>query len=101
VEIAWTPSSSRKTATDRPGGTKALPAANASGSVTVNFFEGDESTAALGNRNIPIAEKSSAEAVAHSAASPRKSRRGTGSGSRRDLSSRGFTVMPTSRLLRM
>ena len=41
VEIAYTPSASRKTATERPGGTNGSPGASASGSVTRNFRDGD------------------------------------------------------------
>jgi hypothetical protein len=50
----------------------------------VNSFDGDGSTAAFGNRNIPTSANAKAQAVDQRDVMPRKSRRATGSGSRRE-----------------
>jgi hypothetical protein len=63
---------------------KACPGASDSGSVTLNFFEGDDSTAALGNRIMPSSPEPKAAAAAQSAERPRKSRLVIGSGSSRE-----------------
>src|SRR5215475_10616595 len=78
------PCSSRNTATLRPEGVNASPAARVSGKLTRKRFEGEESTAALGSRNMPNKLNNMADAVAHNDISPRASRRLTGSGSSRE-----------------
>src|SRR3972149_1264377 len=60
------------------------PAANDSGKLILNFFDGEGSTAAFVKRIEPRKLKSNAAPADHHAAKPRKSRRGIASGSRRD-----------------
>ena len=62
---------------------------------------GDADTAAFGSFNIPNIERANAAAIEPSAASPRKSRRGIGSGSKRDFFSLGCVVIQNSNLLKM
>ncbi len=88
-------------ATERPGGMNGAPSTIDAGSVTRNFFDGDGSTAARGRRAMPSTARNIAEAADHSAALPRKSRRGIGSSSKRDaltasLGEWGLTVMEWS-----
>src|SRR3990170_5144334 len=71
-------------ATDRPAGTYGCPVATEAGSVTLNFLDGEGSTAAFGNRIAPRNPKRRAAAADHHAATPRKSLRGIASGSSRD-----------------
>jgi len=49
-----------------------------------DFFDGDASTAAFGSFIIPASPNSRAPPMAHKELSPSQSRRGTGSGSRRE-----------------
>src|SRR3990170_324681 len=71
-------------ATDRPAGTYGRPEASEAGSATLNFFDGEGSTAAFGKRIAPRNPKRRAAAADHQAARPRKSLRGIASGSSRD-----------------
>jgi hypothetical protein len=61
-----------------------------------NFFEGDARTAALGSFNMPTTPNSSAAPIVHSELSPSQSRRGTGSGSRRERGGVDLVVIGNS-----
>jgi hypothetical protein len=63
---------------------KGCPASREAGSLTRNLFDGEGSTAAFGKRMAPRNPNSSAAAADHQAVSPRKSRRGISSGSKRE-----------------
>src|SRR6476660_5773250 len=83
-EIAWTLFPSFTIATERPTGKYGCSIGSDGGSVILNFFAGEGSTAAFGNRIAPKKPKSNAAAADHQAARPRKSRRGIASASRRE-----------------
>src|SRR5689334_24787836 len=83
-EIAWTLFPSFTMATERPIGRYGCADGSDGGSVTLNFYAGEGSTAAFGNRIAPKKPKSSADAADHHAARARKSRRGIAWGSRRE-----------------
>src|SRR3989304_4324494 len=84
AERAYTPRSLRNRATERPAGRNGLLGSSDSGSDTRKRFEGEGRTAALGRRNNPNGANKRDVTADQTAAIPRKSRRGMGSGSNRD-----------------
>ena len=81
VETAKTPSASRKTATMRPGGTKASPGGSVSGQRDLELLRGRGQDRGLGQpQRAEHREEQRRAAPPRAAESPRKSRRGDGLG---------------------